>query len=131
MKSALEVVREYFEAVKRLDHQGVMSFIDPEIVAIEPVSLPYGGIYRGIDDFSKNLVPALWGKLRLDINTCELIGSGDKIAALLNVTFTSHATGNQITLPYVEIYTVRNEKIIEADIYPSDTQRLIDFWNAN
>ena len=49
----------------------------------------------------------------------------------MDLTFTSRKTGASIMMPYVEVYTCRNDKVVHLDVYPQDTQRQVEFLSAN
>lgn len=131
MKSAADVVSTMLDGVKKEDAAAVLACIDKDLVCIEPASLPYGGEHRGLEAFKNNVLGVLMGRLIIKFGRCELLGSGDKVAASMDLTFTSRKTGNSIMMPYVEVYTCRNDKVVHLDVYPQDTQRLVEFLSAN
>jgi uncharacterized protein len=131
MSSAQVVVRNMLEAVIKGDKTGFMNCIHPDVQCIEPSSLPYGGVYKGLESFAKNVYQRMMDKFDIKIEHYELIGSEVKVAVAMDTTFTSKKTGASLTLPYVEIYTVADSKITLLDVYPSDTKKMIDFWNGN
>ncbi len=131
MKTAAEVVGAMLEAVKREDAAGVMACIDQDMKCIEPPSLPYGGTHLGSEAFKKDVLGVLMGRLIIKFGRCELLGTGDKVAASMDLTFTSRKTGKSIMMPYVEVYTCRNDKVVHLDVYPQDTQLLVQFLSDN
>ena len=131
MKSAAEVVTAMLDAVKREDAAGVLACIDKDMKCIEPPSLPYGGVHQGLEAFKNDVLGVLMGRLVIKFGRCELLGSGDKVAASMDLTFTSRKTGKSIMMPYVEVYTCRNDKVVHLDVYPQDTQLLVEFLSAN
>jgi hypothetical protein len=48
----VEAVRKLYTALA-LDTEKALSYLHPDIVVREPRCLPYGGVYRGIDEFSE------------------------------------------------------------------------------
>ncbi|MCK9506345.1 MAG: nuclear transport factor 2 family protein [Porticoccaceae bacterium] len=131
MANAAQVVRAMLDAVLRGDGEGAMACVHHEIVVIEPGSLPYGGVYQGMEEFRDKVYASILGKFTIAIGRCELLGTDEKVAASMDITFTSRKTGTKIAMPYVEIYTVRDGAICHLDVYPQDTKALLDFWNAN
>jgi len=69
--------------------------------------------------------------MQLQIARLELVAAENRVAAVMDVKFTSHKTGQSLVMPYVEVYTVSEQKIRGLDVYPQDTARLVEFWNAN
>lgn len=131
MATAEQVVRNMLDAVIRGDGEGTLACVHPDIVVIEPASLPYGGVFHGMEAFRDQVYAAILGKFTTHIGRCELLGNNDKVAASMDITFTSRKTGRSIQIPYVEIYTVRDDRVIHLDVYPQDAQAFIMFWNDN
>jgi len=131
MKTAAQVVRTMLDAVLAGDGVGAMACIHPDIVVIEPASLAYGGVFHGLPAFQNDVFGAIMGKLSIQIGRCEILGAGNKVAASMDITFTSRKTGKSLMMPYVEVYTTSDDKIIHLDVYPQDTKKLSEFWDAN
>jgi ketosteroid isomerase-like protein len=132
MSEAVQVVRRLFDAVMAGDLAGVMACIDDDVVVIEPESLAFGGVHRGAAAFRDNVLGAILGKMQLKVEAIELIGAGSKVAASMQLTYTSHRSGNSLKMPYVELYAITAAgKIASIDVYPKDTQSLVAFWSAN
>jgi len=119
------------DAVLRGDEASAMSHIHPDIKVIEPDSLVYGGVHNGLSAFHTDVYGVILSKLNIGIGRCEVIGSENKVAVSMDVTFTSRKTGQSLLMPFVELYTVCDEKISDLDVYPQDTKRLAEFWDAN
>ena len=131
MKNAGVVVKEMLDGILKGDAAAVMACFDPDVVVVEPESLAYCGVHRGLAAFQKDVHGVILSKLSIEIGRCELLGSEGKVAASMDITFTSRKTGQRIMMPYVEVYTVKNDKIAYLDVYPQDTRRFGDFWDAN
>lgn len=131
MSDPVEIVKDMMKAVLDGDIEGVLRRIDKAIVVIEPASLPFGGKHDGIDAFKNDVLGAILRKAELERSHCEYLSSGDKVAVCMDVTFTAHSTGKILTMPYVELYTVTNNKISKLDVYPQDTKVLEKFWKEN
>lgn len=131
MGKAEQVVSKMLDAVARGDGEGIMACIHPDIVVVEPASLPYGGVFHGMEEFRDKVYGSILGKFTTRVGRCELLGDDNKVAASMDITFTSRATGRSIEMPYVEIYTVKDDQVVHLDVYPQDTQAFITFWNDN
>lgn len=132
MSESVQLVRRMFDAMMAGDLAGVMACVDDDIVVVEPESLAYGGVHNGAAAFRDDVLAAILGKMRLEVSATELIGSGDKVAASMQLQFTSHRSGASLTMPFVELYTATAAgKVARIDVYPKDTQRLVAFWSAN
>jgi ketosteroid isomerase-like protein len=131
MSAARETVQRMFDAVAAGDIAGVMSCIHPDIRVVEPPSLAYGGVHQGSDAFRDHVLGAILSKMQLQTENVQLLTTGNRVAAVMDVRFTSRQTGKAIVMPYVEIYTVVDHQVRGLDVYPHDTVRLVEFWNAN
>ena len=131
MRTAREVVDTMMKAAVKQDLATVSQCLDPEVVCIEPGSLAYGGTTRGRENFLKDVYGAIFGKFEMDIRSFAILGEHEVVAVDMALNFRSRKTGRDITMPYVELYSVRNGKVVEIRVYPQDTQRLVEFWNAN
>lgn len=131
MAKAREVVNTMLQAAVKQDLATVSACLDADVACIEPDSLAYGGTTRGRDNFLKDVYGAIFGKCEMAIQTFAIIGEDPTVAVTMTLLFTSRKTGKAITMPYVELYTVKNDKVVEIRVYPQDTKQLVDFWNAN
>jgi ketosteroid isomerase-like protein len=131
MKSAAEVVNTMLQAALRQDMATITTCLDPDVICVEPDSLAYGGTARGRDAFLNDVFGAIFGKFEMSIAKFSVIGTTGTVAVDMEIHFKSRKTGLTLIMPYVELYTVKNEKIGEIRVYPQDTKALVEFWNAN
>jgi uncharacterized protein len=125
-----QVVRALFDAVCAGDVESVTKFLREDIVVTEPKALPFGGVYRGRDAFLAELLPAIVGPFQMGIEDVSVLGGGDRVAAVMAVTYTSRKTGRSLVMPYVEIYGFNDGLVSTIDVYPHDTAELAQFLRA-
>ncbi|MFD4231203.1 nuclear transport factor 2 family protein [Streptomyces sp. NPDC058545] len=116
------VVESMFAAANKGDIEGVFSHLSDDIAVIEPLFLPFGGTYRGKDEF---LALARILPNYLDVSTITVhytIADGDRVAACVGIT--DIATG-ELTR-FIEQFTVRDGKIVENRLFYHDTGTLAD-----
>ena len=124
-------VQQIFDAVSREDITAFLAGVTDDIEIIEPASLPVGGVHKGHEAVLQKILKVMGRKFKVRILRSTILGEGPTFAACADVQFTSRSTGNVLEMPYVELHTVRGNKVCRMDIYPQDTQRLMEFWNAN
>ncbi|MFD3492291.1 nuclear transport factor 2 family protein [Streptomyces sp. NPDC002596] len=116
------VVESMFAAANKGDIEGVFSHLSDDIAVIEPLFLPFGGTYRGKDEF---LALAQILPNYLDVSTITVhytIADGDRVAACVGIT--DIATG-ELTR-FIEQFTVRDGKIVENRLFYHDAGTLAD-----
>ena len=87
--------------------------VDPNIVMHEPASLPFGGTYRGLDDFRR-----FYAKVRAyyDFDTWTLIdvvADGDIVFSTSEV----RVAGRDATMHIAERFTFSADKLIEVRVF--------------
>jgi ketosteroid isomerase-like protein len=120
---AMAVVRDFYAkfADRETFPQALALFDDDNFVMSSPPGLPWGGEYRGRNGFLKlakhltSLVtPGTEGEL-------EFIDGGDwVIVRAVGGSFTSVASGESVHTPVIELWKVRDAKIVELDVYYKD-----------
>jgi ketosteroid isomerase-like protein len=120
-KENVAVVEQFEHAFVRGDMEEVLSLLADDIVVHEAASLPYGGDHRGHDGFLRlaDAFNRVWEMTSpLDLT---FLDAGERVVVLVRYDVVARATGRPLTLDHVEIYTVRDGKIADLDIYYRDT----------
>jgi hypothetical protein len=87
--------------------------VDPDLVMYEPLSLPFGGAYRGLDDFKR-----FYAKVRdfYDFDTWRLVdvvGDGDIVFSTSEVRI----AGRETTMHIAERFRFSAAKIVEVRVF--------------
>lgn len=119
-------VKAFYTALFAGDTSKASDLIGPEFVSHEPLSLPYGGDYRGLDGFFK-MMTALreaWRGMRFEIERY----SADADLVFVHIKFT--ATGRESGLPIdtrlIEMWRLEGGKAIEQHVFFFDTKMVVD-----
>lgn len=135
MPSASDVVHTMMQAALKQDLNVIVSCLHPDVICVEPESLAYGGVTSGRDAFLRDVYGAIMTKCAMSIAGLDIIGppaaENATVAVSMTITFTSRKTSVALVMPYVELYEVVAGTIRKIRVYPQDTQRLVEFWNAN
>ena len=118
----VDVVRRFEDAFVRGDLDEVLSLLTEDIVVHEAASLPYGGEHRGHDGFLR-LVEAftsVW-EMTSDLDLTFFDADDTRVVVLVAYDVVARATGRPFRLDHVEVYTVRDGRIADLDIYYKDT----------
>jgi ketosteroid isomerase-like protein len=123
----VRVVEQFEHAFVRGDMDEVLSLLHEDIVVHEAPSLPYAGDHRGHDGFLK-LAAAfnrVW-EMTSPLDLTFLDAGETAVVVLVRYDVVARATGNPLTLDHVEIYTVRDGKITDLDVYYRDTAAIVE-----
>jgi len=108
----VEAVRELYAAALALDTEKALSYLHPDIVVREPSCLPYGGVYRGIDEFAQ-LLTAMMAVIDLStIRVGSVMSDGTTALAKLEGALCS---GDAVEL--VEAWTMRDGLFATCQVF--------------
>ena len=117
---SLATVRRFMAATgaeRRNERRGLLH---DDFVVHEAGGLPFSGDYHGSQGFFE-LLNRINDMLELTAGpvTTDPLGD-DAVAARFRLTFRSWASGKSVEMGLVEIYTVRDGRIAELDVYYKD-----------
>ncbi|MDX3107617.1 nuclear transport factor 2 family protein [Nonomuraea angiospora] len=116
------IVEAMFEAGKRGDVEGVVSFLSDDVQINEPLFLPFGKIYHGKEGFF-GLAQILPNYLDLAAITVHYtIADGDRVAACVGIPDVK--TG-ELT-HFIEQFTIKDGKIVENRLFYSNAGSMVD-----
>jgi ketosteroid isomerase-like protein len=123
----IRVVERFEHAFVRGDMDEVLSLLHEDIVVHEAPSLPYAGDHRGHDGFLKlaEAFNRVW-EMTSPLDLTVLDAGETAVVVLVRYDVVARATGNALTLDHVEIYTVRDGKISDLDVYYRDTAAMLE-----
>ncbi|WP_329319951.1 nuclear transport factor 2 family protein [Streptomyces sp. NBC_01262] len=115
------IVEAMFEAGKKGDVEGVVSYLSDDVKIIEPLFLPFGKVYQGKDGFF-GLAQILPDYLDLSSITVHYtIADGDRVAACVGIP---DATTGELT-HFIEQFTIKDGKIVENRLFYNDAGTLV------
>ncbi|HEX5354384.1 MAG TPA: nuclear transport factor 2 family protein [Rhodanobacteraceae bacterium] len=93
--------------------------VDPNLVMHEPASLPFGGTYKGLEDFKR-----FYAKVRTyyDFDTWKLIdviGEGDIVFSTSQV----QVAGRDVTMRIVERFRFAGVMLVEVRVFICDAAK--------
>jgi uncharacterized protein len=131
----VETVRRLFEAVEARDLAGTLAVYDPAIVIREGSFLPYGGTHHGHEGATQHARGFLsaWGKSQLGDEKrldAVFLDAGDRVVVLFRLRGLAAESGRRIDVPVLGTYRVRGGKVVESQMFYSDTTEITDFLAA-
>jgi hypothetical protein len=128
----VEIIRHLFKAVEERDLAGYLAAYDPEIVIREAESLPYGGVYHGLEGAKQHAESAAqtWDNLQTSAERAldaVFLDAGDYVVALWRQRGLVASSGRKLDLPAVSVYKMRGGKIVESQMFHADTFAILQF----
>ena len=128
----IETTRRLFTAVEERDVAGVLAAYDPEIVIRDAASLPYGGIHLGLQGAKQHVERAAqtWNHLQPEAArkmNGVFLDAGDYVVVLWRLKGLEASSGRTLDSPVVSVYKMRDGKIIESQMFYSDTVAIAQF----
>jgi ketosteroid isomerase-like protein len=123
----LTVVEQFERAFVRGDMDEVLALLDEDIVVHEAASLPYGGDHHGHDGFLTlaETFNGVW-EMTSPLDLTFLDAGDTTVVVLVRYDVVARATGRPLTLDHVEIYTVRDGRIADLEVYYRDTAAMLE-----
>jgi ketosteroid isomerase-like protein len=121
----VELVRNAFDAFTRGDIEGVLRVCDENIVITQPPELPgaspqqrgHGGV---LEAFS--IWPEQWDDYYIEI--LRTADSGDYVVVTARTGGRGKQSGVEVKMEFAFVFTVRDEKIVDMQIFIREDQAL-------
>ena len=127
MKTPLDTVHHFYDALGRGDVPAVLSLLDAEIEWTEAERFPYyGGTWRGPQAVLDNLFAPLardWDGF--SAAAADFIAQGDRVVALGRYGGTYKRTGRSIEAAFAHVWTGREGKVVRF-VQHTDTARVLE-----
>jgi uncharacterized protein len=128
----IEATRRLFKAVEERDVASVLAAYDPEIVIHDAASLPYGGVHYGLTGAKQHIEGAAqtWNPLQSDAERkmdALFLDAGEYVVVLWRLKGLATSNGRTLDMPTVSVYKMRSGKIIESQMFYSDTVAIVQF----
>jgi ketosteroid isomerase-like protein len=99
--------------------------LSPRFEIVEPDSLPYGGVHRGVSGYVA-LMQRIGELFALKFEPESLDAIDDCTVVLqMHVTFTARSTSRQTRLPVVEVLRVVDGRVEHSRVFVFDTAALL------
>ena len=121
----VEVVRDAFDAFTRGDIKGVLRFCDENILITQPQELPgasrqqrgHGGVLEAF-----GIWPEQWDDYQVQI--LRMADLGDCVVVTTQTGGRGKQSGVEVEMDFSFVFTVRDERIVEMQIFMQEDQAL-------
>ena len=127
MSSTTDVVRNFYDALRRGDVTAILSLLDPGVEWTEAERFPYySGTWHGPQAVVDNLlVPLSQEWQHFSAKPEEFITDGDRVVALGTYAGTFKKTGRSFSCAFAHIWTVRGDKLARFNMH-ADTAKVLE-----
>jgi ketosteroid isomerase-like protein len=132
-ESNREIWRKVREAWTANDHATLARYVDPEMEIVEPDSLPYHGVFRGVEGYVElfRQISTVWEELTIEQG--QIIGAEADNALVIEyfTTARSRKSGEWLKRdPNLAIWKFRDGKVISMTPFNFDTAKIIAVANG-
>lgn len=131
MSENLDLLRTFAKEVAAKNHDGLRAILAEDVVVHEAPTLPYGGDHHGPEAFIKlfETVQGTW-KFNEAFKYTYHVSDPDTVTLMVEVDSVAAATGRPILLRLAEVFTIRDGKIADLDVYYWDTAAMLEALRA-
>ncbi len=132
----VETIRHLFKAVEERDFASYIAAYDAEAVIRDAESLPYGGVYHGIAGAQQHVEGAAqtWNHLQPPVQRkmdAVFLDAGNYVVVLWHLKGISPSNGRKLDLPAVNVYKMRDAKVLESQMFYADTWAIQQFLESH
>ena len=132
---AITAIQRFYEAEAAYltpgggDFDALAATLDPECVLYQPVSLPYGGEWRGPAGFERWLKAfgAQWSSL--EVKDSKFYPVGDVVFSRSHVYAVARVSNQGVDWPLLQFFRMREAKILELHPFHWDTAAMLPALN--
>jgi ketosteroid isomerase-like protein len=129
-KANATVMLDIFSAIERRDPQRLAELCHPDVEFCWPAALPYGGTTRGFGTVGPTWIHT-WAPLQpteaeRSMDPRVVASNGDEVVVLWRQRGVSSG-GERFDGPVLALYTVREGRLVRAQMFYFDTSALVEF----
>ncbi len=132
MSPARETNREIWQKVikawREEDEETINRYVSPDLEILEPVSLPYPGLFKGPEGYMElhRKIAEVWEDLQVDRG--QVIGGADEDALVIEyfTSARSRATGKRMDRePSLAVWKFRDGMVVSMTPFNFDTAKIV------
>lgn len=123
-QKTIEAYRRAFEG----DWDGFCADFDENIQLFEADSLPYGGVYRGVEGAKRLFRSAMGAWDDFGFSVEQIAAAGDLVFIYVHMTGRGKKTGKSFSYPLTELWRFRDGKVVEFRPFYWDTHRMREVY---
>lgn len=119
-----KIVNDAYASFAKGDVAGFFASFSDETELCEPGSLPYGGVYKGVEGATKVLmsIAAVWDEIEFEV--IRIIASGNHVVTQGQFSAVAKQTGEKIKTPLIEIWEIIDGVTKSIEVFYQDTQKV-------
>jgi ketosteroid isomerase-like protein len=121
----IAVVRTFTDGLRSGDIASCEALLDEANVFSEAPSLPFGGNYVGRDGF-RAMLRDVGKTFRVALDPPEIVEAGERVLVRVHGTFTSRATGRSLPVDCIDLYELRDGRIVRVDVFYKDSHAVTE-----
>lgn len=118
-QDAVGVVTEFVHLLGSGEFDKCLAMIEADAVITEAPNLPFGGEWRGPQGFA-DMAKAVAKEYRLRLGEPVISAAGDRVLVRVSGTIAARASGREMPLDALDLYTVHGGRITGLDVYYKD-----------
>jgi len=127
----IAVVKKAYEALtNNLGMDVFLSHFAPDAEIHEAPSLPYGGVYKGMEMLPTGMAAIFTAFEDFRFNILNFLTGDDLVVVHLMLTGRGKKTGKTFSMPLMEMWRIRDGKVIEVRPFYFDTARVIECFGG-
>ncbi|MBC8161499.1 MAG: nuclear transport factor 2 family protein [Roseiflexaceae bacterium] len=125
VQSNVQVIQDFYADLGRGELSAAFTHLDPEFELHQAESLPYGGVYRGYESVTKffEVFGRTWANFQS--TDVEYLEAGDYVIVRSRIRGQAKQSGNELEMPMIQVFQMRDGKAITAHPFYWDTARLL------
>ncbi|MDH6292845.1 nuclear transport factor 2 family protein [Rhodococcus opacus] len=124
VSSGVTIVNELFDALAAGDIDRMVKVLTPDVAVHQAENLPYPGTFVGVDAYREDLLGKIQSMADVVLKDRHTVQVGDQVMVSMVGEFTSKFTGRAVSMPMIEVYSIKDSRISEIDVYYKDTAKM-------
>jgi uncharacterized protein len=122
-KDNVAIVNALLDALEAGNLDRMVANCAPDMTVLEPENLPYGGPHVGPVAF-RELLETIFKLANVVLKSREVRAAGDRVMVNMFADFTSRITNRTVSTSMVELYSFKEGRITQIDVYYKDVTKL-------
>jgi ketosteroid isomerase-like protein len=120
----IAMVREMYGALGAQNFEVFASCIHADFAVVEAPSLPFAGTFAGMEGFSELVGKVFSMFSTFDPQITAISAGDDKVMVWVEMTLTAANTGKTTQMPMIEVFTFKEDKVVEIRPFYYDTDAI-------
>jgi ketosteroid isomerase-like protein len=115
-RANIELIQQLYGAFARRDVPVIFSFLAPEVEVAQTPELPWGGAFKGRDEFGQ-FFGGLTRHIESNLEFDHFLDAGDHVVAIGRTRGKVNANGQLFDMPAVHVWQLRDGQVVRFQPY--------------